>query len=98
MTTAGRRAPALETGRQILAEAAGAMAPLGVRTRRIIRHGTDAGTEIIAAARATRAGAIVLGASVHVVAGHPLLGHTVEQVLDHTDTAVVVAVVPREDR
>lgn len=94
----GRRSLPLETGRQILAEAAGSMAPLGVRTRRMIRHGTDAGAEIVAAARSTRAGVIVLGASVQVVAGHPFLGHTVEQVLDQTDAAVVVAVVPRDDR
>jgi hypothetical protein len=46
----GRRSLPLETGRQILTEAAGSMAPLGVRTRRMIRHGTDAGAEIVAAA------------------------------------------------
>ncbi len=93
-----RRSMPVETGRQILSEAAGTMAPLGVRTRRMIRQGTDAGAEIISAARSTRAGVIVLGASVQVVAGRPFLGHTVEHVLDQTDVAVVVAVVPRGER
>jgi len=74
------------------------MAPLGVRTRRMIRQGSDAGAEIIAAARSTRAGVIVLGASVQVVSGRPFLGHTVEHVLDQAEVAVVVTVVPRGER
>jgi len=93
-----RRSPPLETGRRILTEAAGTMAPLGVRTRRMIRQGSDAGAEIIAAARSTRAGVIVLGASVQVVSGRPFLGHTVEHVLDQAEVAVVVTVVPRGER
>lgn len=61
----------------------------------MLRRGT-AGAEIEAAVREMRPDLVVIGATVRRVGGRPFLGHTVEHVLEHVDSATVVVVVMPE--
>lgn len=61
----------------------------------MVRRGT-AGEEIEAAVEEVRPDLVVIGATVRRVGGRPFLGHTVEHVLEHVDSATVVVVVMPE--
>lgn len=93
--------------RRVLAEAEGAAQVVlrgardiametGVEPELLVRHGSSAGDEILAAAGEVGADLITLGTSVRHVEGHPFLGHTVEQVLTHSDATVVVVALPEQ--
>ena len=93
--------------RRVLAEAAGAadvvlrgawdMAlEIGVEPEVLVRHGSSAGEEILDTAAEVGADVITLGTSVRHVEGRPFLGHTVEQVLMHSDATVVIVALPEQ--
>ena len=68
----------------------------GVEPEVIVRHGRSAGDEILASVAEMGADVIAMGTTVRHVDGHPFLGHTVEQVLTHADSTVVVVALPEQ--
>ncbi len=78
----------------VLSEAKRLAGELGVNAETKIIQGRSPGEEIVAAAEAEHVDLVILGASARVVEGKPFLGHTVEHVLTHSPTTVVVAVLP----
>jgi Kef-type K+ transport system membrane component KefB/nucleotide-binding universal stress UspA family protein len=69
---------------------------IGVEPEVVVRHGHSAGDELLATAAETGADILVVGTSVRHVDGRPFLGHTVEQVLTHSDATVVVVALPEQ--
>lgn len=99
--------PAEAPSRRVLAAAEGAAdvvvrgawdmaVETGVEPEVMVRNGRSAGDEILAAAEEVGADLIALGTSVRHVEGRPFLGHTVEQVLTHSDATVVVVALPEQ--
>ena len=68
----------------------------GVEPEVLVRHGRAAGDQILATAGEVGADVIALGTTVRHVDGRPFLGHTVEQVLTHSDATVVVVALPEQ--
>ena len=92
-----RKLAAAEGAAQVVLRGAADMAlETGVEPDVLVRHGQAAGDEILAAAGEVRADVIALGTSVRHVDGRPFLGHTVEQVLTHSDSTVVVVALPEQ--
>jgi Kef-type K+ transport system membrane component KefB/nucleotide-binding universal stress UspA family protein len=71
---------------------------VGVEPEVVVRHGRAAGEEILATAAEVDADLIALGATVRHVDGHPFLGHTVEEILTHSDATVVIVALPEQGR
>lgn len=91
----GRRIDEASGAAQVVLRGAWAMADeMGVEPEVIVRHGSSAGEEIVAAVRQSGADAVALGTTVRQVEGHPFLGHTVEHVLSETDATVITVVLP----
>jgi nucleotide-binding universal stress UspA family protein len=69
---------------------------IGVEPEVAVRHGRSAGDAILSAAHDVGADVVAMGTTVRHVDGRPFLGHTVEQVLTHSDATVVVVALPEQ--
>jgi nucleotide-binding universal stress UspA family protein len=84
--------------RQVLERARGLARRLGVSPQALVRTGYPT-TEIIAAARETKADLVVLGSELRpMVPGEPFLGHLFEHVMDEVETNVAVLAAPPQWR
>ena len=80
---------------QVVLRAAWDMAvEMGVEPEVVVGHGRSAGDGILACAEEAGADLLALGTTVRQVEGRPFLGHTVEQVLNQSDSTVVIVALP----
>ena len=91
----GTRTAAEGTVTAVLVDALSVAEEHDVRASPMLRRGA-AGEQIEVAVDQLGADLVVMGATVRRVGGRPFLGHTVEHVLEHVDSATVVVVVMPE--
>lgn len=84
----------VRTADAVLEEAVALAGQFGVGARTHALSGASVAEEILAAAEDVGADLIFLGATVRRLEGRPFLGHNVEHVLEHAETAVVVVATP----
>ena len=90
----GASAPALETARHILDDAASFADTIGANHVSLIEHGATPGEVIVDTAAELNADLIVLSGTTRTTGDAPFLGHTLQHVLDHADATIIVASTP----
>ena len=90
----GASAPALETARHILDEAATFADTIGANHISQIEHAQHPGDAIVDAVVELGADLVVLSGTTRTTGDAPFLGHTLQHVLDHSDATIIVASTP----
>jgi len=84
----------VDAARGVLDEACELARGLGVDPRPLIRTGTAVPEELLALARAEAVDLVVLPANLRQLSGRPFLGHGVEQLLERSESTVVIVTLP----
>ncbi len=90
----GASAPALDTARHILDEAASFADTIGANHVSLIEHATTPGEAIVASVVELDADLVVLSGTTRTTGDAPFLGHTLQHVLDNSDATIIVASTP----
>ena len=90
----GSSAPALDTARHILDDAATFADTIGANHVSLIEHATTPGEAIVETAVELDADLVVLSGTTRTTGDAPFLGHTLQHVLDHADATIIVASTP----
>ena len=87
----GASAPALDTARHILDEAASFADTIGANHVSLIEHATTPGEAIVNTVVELDADLVVLSGTTRTTGDAPFLGHTLQHVLDNSDATIIVA-------
>lgn len=90
----GASAPALETARHILDDAASFADTIGANHLSLIEHATAPGEAIVDTVVELGADLVVLSGTTRTTGDAPFLGHTLQHVLDNSDATIIVASTP----
>lgn len=90
----GASAPALDTARHILDEAASFADTIGANHVSLVEHATTPGEAIVETVVELDADLVVLSGTTRTTGDAPFLGHTLQYVLDNSDATIIVASTP----
>lgn len=90
----GGSAPALDTARHILDDAATYADTIGANHVSLVQHAATPGEAIVETVVELNADLVVLSGTTRTTGDAPFLGHTLQHVLDHSDATIIVASTP----